>query len=452
MSVNQFLDPNNLKTVMTVEMASRKEGVNGTLVLPKNYPRFVLCAKDPNKNASAFENITVRYRMKGALVFNEKLPPLRPTFLESDSDRYVPLRGFGMCTKLPIDSTNVQIFWKNSHVELLLFFSVHEDEPFYKQTKSDGAWITLEVSPSIHKIIIGISRIDFFRFYLGRGSPFSNRYPSDLIPYDQVYHRNHCKDLYYLEKIKKAGHELDCIDKYERFLKMLTDEKGPWDISKIGCKWTQHKTIFQFHLVDCGCDLKNMTQQLPIQEPSQRYCPWNSFHVEYVFTNQTFKTPPCSMIDKDTSETKNENSRVSNAEGKRKNVGGKNNGKNGGIQSEKKGGKEDSSDIQVGQEKNLGRKNGEQKCRNRERMFITLKPQPIKMVTTTESHAMQLHDLFAQIGGFLGLLVGASVITLFEFAEYFTLGVFQRVKSTCNRIRSNGVTVLKGDEVTEVVS
>ena len=53
----------------------------------------------------------------------------------------------------------------------------------------------------------------------------------------------------------------------------------------------------------------------------------------------------------------------------------------------------------------------------------------IVLTTTTQSPAMTVVDLLSQIGGFLGLLVGASVVTLFEVLEFMTAGFCRQINS-----------------------
>lgn len=49
--------------------------------------------------------------------------------------------------------------------------------------------------------------------------------------------------------------------------------------------------------------------------------------------------------------------------------------------------------------------------------IVVLKKRNFRIVTTSQIHAMRLDELFSQMGGFLGLLVGASLITVAEFFE-----------------------------------
>ena len=58
----------------------------------------------------------------------------------------------------------------------------------------------------------------------------------------------------------------------------------------------------------------------------------------------------------------------------------------------------------------------------------------IILTTTTQSPAITLVDLLSQIGGFLGLLVGASVITLFEFFDFFAASGCQRIKQLTSKV------------------
>ena len=67
---------------------------------------------------------------------------------------------------------------------------------------------------------------------------------------------------------------------------------------------------------------------------------------------------------------------------------------------------------------------------------VMLKSQPLKIIMTQQSHAMTLIDLFSGVGGFLGLLVGASVITVLEFVEFLCLGGFGVLKNCASRKRA----------------
>ena len=58
---------------------------------------------------------------------------------------------------------------------------------------------------------------------------------------------------------------------------------------------------------------------------------------------------------------------------------------------------------------------------------ISISQRDIKVVTTTQSHAMKWTDLLAQIGGYLGLLTGVSVITLVEFIEFGARSTYRKV-------------------------
>ena len=71
----QFVDPRNQKTDVTVDMVSRFDGN-----LPKTYPQFVICAKNPKKtNPVGVTRITVGDRDTKETF---KLSPLELTFME----------------------------------------------------------------------------------------------------------------------------------------------------------------------------------------------------------------------------------------------------------------------------------------------------------------------------------------------------------------------------------
>ena len=47
--------------------------------------------------------------------------------------------------------------------------------------------------------------------------------------------------------------------------------------------------------------------------------------------------------------------------------------------------------------------------------------------TTTQTHAMVFEDLLSQIGGFCGLLIGASFISVFELMEFIFMTILAKV-------------------------
>ena len=59
---------------------------------------------------------------------------------------------------------------------------------------------------------------------------------------------------------------------------------------------------------------------------------------------------------------------------------------------------------------------------------LNLKLSGLQIVTTTQSHAMDIADLFAQIGGFFGLLIGASVMSLLEVVEFIIQSCYNFLK------------------------
>ena len=59
---------------------------------------------------------------------------------------------------------------------------------------------------------------------------------------------------------------------------------------------------------------------------------------------------------------------------------------------------------------------------------IRLKQKELHVVTTTQSHAMDIGDLFSQIGGFFGLLMGASLMTILEVLQFLIQSFLQFLK------------------------
>ena len=59
--------------------------------------------------------------------------------------------------------------------------------------------------------------------------------------------------------------------------------------------------------------------------------------------------------------------------------------------------------------------------------WLLLDESTAQIVTYHQVHAMGVNDLLAQIGGFAGLLIGASIITVFEFVDVLSLMLIRRV-------------------------
>ena len=56
---------------------------------------------------------------------------------------------------------------------------------------------------------------------------------------------------------------------------------------------------------------------------------------------------------------------------------------------------------------------------------LLIKQSVVEFLNITQSHALGLIDVFGQIGGYLGLLIGASAITLVEFFEYVMTAIIR---------------------------
>ena len=52
--------------------------------------------------------------------------------------------------------------------------------------------------------------------------------------------------------------------------------------------------------------------------------------------------------------------------------------------------------------------------------------QEIKYEQITQKPAFEILSLFGEVGGFLGLLLGASVMTVCEFLDYLSLKLYYR--------------------------
>ena len=74
---------------------------------------------------------------------------------------------------------------------------------------------------------------------------------------------------------------------------------------------------------------------------------------------------------------------------------------------------------------------------------MQLRPQSVKHVVAEQKHAIKFTDFLSQIGGFLGLLVEASIVTLFEFFEFFALAFYQKIKLITQRQKSVSVQRVK---------
>ena len=358
-----FQDPNNINTVVTVDTVAPKKGVNKTWILPDTYPRFIFCAKNPRLNLQQYEKIIIEHRMSSEGIMSSKLPPLQPMSLESNGFKYKPFNGFGMCTKLPVDATNVVLHWNGAKDPLLLFFAIDPRESYIKQTTGSGETMTTELSPRVEKVIVAFSRINLFELYTGPGSRFTNVFPPTMetaVGAHATYRRERCFDSLFVGKIPA---NLLCKKRYADLLRTVNESNdGPWsNLSGHGCSWKRSDIYFrQFYAINCHCQGKTF-QAFEIEEKNDHICKQDSFYVEFLVS-----------IEKSTRSRR-------------------------------------------------GLRNG--------RTRINLKSRPIKIVTTTQSHAMTLTALFSQVGGFLGLLVGVSLITLLEFIEFFSLGVYRGLKA-----------------------
>merc|ERR1712105_501262 len=62
------MDPNNLKSGISVEMSTQSVTTDGRRVFSSVYPRFILCAQNPNTNLTKYEEIKIHYIQPNDLV------------------------------------------------------------------------------------------------------------------------------------------------------------------------------------------------------------------------------------------------------------------------------------------------------------------------------------------------------------------------------------------------
>ena len=60
--------------------------------------------------------------------------------------------------------------------------------------------------------------------------------------------------------------------------------------------------------------------------------------------------------------------------------------------------------------------------------YLYMDEDSVQIHKLTQLHALTISDLLAQIGGFLGLFIGASIISLFELVEFLSLSAIRRME------------------------
>ena len=362
----KYHDPENLKTVITIDKALRKSLINDSRLQQEIYPSIVLCAADPTVNLSKFQAIQIIQNRSDGRSSVHGLPPLRPMYIRKVGREFGAFKMFGMCAKLFEKQKDItlSIKWNGVDEGLVLQFSLENDVPNINLKTSDGFKGIPIVQPKT-SIKIHISHIKIFRFYTGSYSKYSNEYPDFHTPSIDFYYKGHCVDLLFLEEI---GAKSLCHQKYKSILNAIQGPKGDWKkIEEYGCK--SQKKGKPFSGIDCGCKPKGWTLT-----PH----PLNPKHTE---KNETLRNRVMETCKKNAVHIEFELT----------------------ITSEESQHPDDWSKI-------------------------SLKRSGLQVVTTTQSHAMDLGDLFAQIGGFLGLLIGASAMSILEVLEFLIQSFCQYLK------------------------
>ena len=287
-----------------------------------------------------------------------------------------------MCSRLPVDTTNAKIKWNGVADPLILLFAVDDREPFLRQSMESGEWIDVELSHNNTKVFFKFSRVNLFEFYAGRGANFTAAYPpgaiARIVGTGRNYNRERCLDAYYLEQSPAPP---GCKEKYYQLFRAMNDVKGN-DGAGYGASgiWTDVSRL------NCSWKIPDNFAQFPLVECGG--CdPMNGIEREVLAHGRSV----CQQ---------------------------------------------NHFHAEYDFEKEVHVKPGGRKA------FYTrimLKAKPIKVVKTKQYHAMTTTDLFSQVGGFLGLLVGASVITILEFLEFFFNAVGGSVKAcVAKRKRKTG--------------
>ena len=292
----------------------------------------------------------IHYIQRNDLVDIGYLTPMQPTILHTIKSNWA-FKGYGMCSRLPIDSSKIDNEWRNDSDPLLQLISIHPEESYLNYDKA------MVLTPNLSQILVHIEEIDIFKFYDGAESNFSKTYPSTISPFFNTYNYKHCVELVFLDIVSTAA-EKSCYEKYFILFREPRDKlASKWsNISKIGCRWNDN-------FIDCGCEWSFKHSET--KSHAERACKMSSLKVIY------------HMM---TEEVYDVNER------------------------------------------------GEMVTK------LLLKPKSIETVTTTQTHAMKTIDLLSHIGGFLGLLVGASIVTLFEFIEFAAGYIIQKANKVVSLV------------------
>ena len=379
----KFKDPRNLKQIFSIEKACPLMK-NGSMVFPKVYPRFVLCAQDPWSNLNRHDNISIRYFIDTSndKSSSQKLPPLELTYLEPmfEGDNHT----FGSCSALNVNSTDFEIIWNGVNASFLLYFSmIPGKEPFLNRRLGSGTSINIEVSSRIKSIRVHVSKIDVFELLGGSTSDYANDYPHNLGPIEKAYDENYCLNLikasyhkycdaFVLGSTKRAinftefdfdwvpspisNFKYDC-KKFNQSLRSndyLINEYDQWADDQWYSGHDEYDRYYTYYddgdysydKMDESDESTKSRQQKKVNQWAAHKCKPNSLKLSYELTNIT------EYVSSDVTSTQ-----------------------------------------------------------------VSLLERVMQIMTCKESRAMEVSDLLSQIGGFLGLLIGASVMTVVEVFE-----------------------------------
>ena len=158
-------------------------------VFPRIYPRYMLCAPDPNVNLAEYKQIHICYHLRTNVTVVENLPEFVPTVVKplTFGLSWVPFNGMAMCCKLLMETPMIDIKWESSNLTLMLLFSIHPSEPFIKLSTNNGKRVRCELSAKVRKISPTLSKVEVYRFYTGPYSNYSDTYPTSLNPFLETY-------------------------------------------------------------------------------------------------------------------------------------------------------------------------------------------------------------------------------------------------------------------------
>ena len=278
---------------------------------------------------------------------------------------------FRLCSKLPKAlrlGEEVMIYWNDVNCNMSLYFSMHPDEPYLRNYDSNGDAISVEVSPYRQSVIINFIDVRISTYYAGPSANYSDHYPKNLTPYRRNYDQIYCLYLYFLEMQPRKCSDHGKID----ILRSLSVQKS--NVSAIfdhGCRFVYAVSDLDksgMLYVDCkdACEDKGNENDFD-EDQAFGACKSNFLDIEYVLGQET----------------------------------------------EDYGDEDRESVISWGRSFET-------------EILLVNKGRTARVNRVTQSPAMDWTDVLSQIGGFLGLLLGISVLTVVEFLEFVIIYFFPR--------------------------